>query len=201
MTVTWRPLSVISVNGRVACLQGTKTNSWNDSRFWPWQLGRYLFCIQSAAQRYSIIHRMLLFGPVRHRQGGVWSDDGERKWWWNGIISHGIKNRSLNWIDLRRSPQFRSSSWSAAWLALKLKSVFKKKNENKIKKETKKVLSPPRQPRHICARTGSRGNCARVSCKLPFPRSAVKQKYINDAQTFFSPHWLAFLFFPPSALP
>lgn len=59
------------------------------------------------------------------------------------------------------------------------------------------MLSPPRQPRHICARTGSRGNCARVSCKLPFSRSAVKQKYINDAQTFFSPHWLAFLPPPP----
>lgn len=147
----------------------------------------------------KIFHNSLhvIVCPARHRQGGVWSDDGERKWWWNGIISLGIKNRSLNWIDLRRSPQFRSSSWSAAWLALKLKSVFKKKNENRIKKETKKVLSPPRQPRHICARTGSRGNCARVSCKLPFSRSAVKQKYINDAQTFFSPHWLAFLPPPP----
>lgn len=119
MTVTWSPSSVISVNG-VSLAYRVQRTTPDALQFWPWQLGPYLLCIQSVAQRYSIIHHMLLFGSLWHRQGGVWSDDGERKWWWNGIISLGIKNRSLNWIDLRQSPWFRSFSWSAAWLTLKL---------------------------------------------------------------------------------
>lgn len=96
--------------------------------------------------------------------------------------------RTGPWIGLTSGgPSFRCSSWSAAWLELKLKSSGG---------AAAALLSPRRQPHHICVCTQSRRNRVCVSRKLPFSRSAVKQKYINDTQTFFSPHWLAF--FSPS---
>lgn len=93
-----------------------------------------------------------------------------------------IKNRSLSWIELQYS--LFKCSWR--WLAFSFcfeASLF-----------SKTLSSTQRQPRHVCV-CMYRQVCVCVCDRFTFSALWWNKSNINDTQTFFSPHWLAFFLF------